>query len=58
MRWTKPGATNIQEDWAWAFPTYTLEIPSPQYGVEKIEIDPSGLMADVNRENNVKVLNE
>jgi hypothetical protein len=35
-----------------------LEIPSPQYGVEKIEIDPSGLMADVNRENNVKVLNE
>jgi len=58
MRWTKPGATNIQEDWAWAFPTYTLEIPSPQYGVEKIEIDPSGLMADVNRENNVKLLNE
>ena len=58
MRWTKPGATNIQEDWAWAFPTYTLEIPSPQYGVEKIEIDPSGLMADVNRENNVKILNE
>jgi hypothetical protein len=35
-----------------------LVIPSPQYGVEKIEIDPSGLMADVNRENNVKVLNE
>jgi aminopeptidase N len=58
MRWTKPGATNIQEDWAWAFPTYTLEIPSTQYGIEKIEIDPSGLMADVNRENNVKVLNE
>ena len=58
MRWTKPDATNIQEDWAWAYPTYTLEIPTAQYGIEKIEIDPSGLMADVDRENNVKVLEE
>ncbi|PKG41916.1 M1 family metallopeptidase [Psychroflexus sp. MES1-P1E] len=58
MRWTKPDATNIEEDWAWAYPTYTLEIPTAQYEIEKIEIDPSGLMADVDRENNVMVLGE
>jgi hypothetical protein len=58
MRWTKPDATNIQENWAWAYPTYTLEIPTAQYEIEKIEIDPSGLMADVNRENNLMILGE
>jgi hypothetical protein len=58
MRWTKPEATNIQEAWAWANPTYTLEIPTAQYEIEKIEIDPSGLMADVDRENNVMILEE
>ncbi|AFU68091.1 Zn-dependent aminopeptidase, peptidase M1 family [Psychroflexus torquis ATCC 700755] len=58
MRWTKPDATNIEEDWAWAYPTYTLKIPTAQFEIEKIEIDPSGLMADVNREDNVKVLEE
>jgi hypothetical protein len=58
MRWTKPEANNIQENWAWAYPTYTLEIPTAQYEIEKIEIDPSGLMADVNRENNLMILGE
>jgi hypothetical protein len=35
-----------------------LEIPTAQYEIEKIEIDPSGLMADVNRENNLMILGE
>lgn len=56
MRWEKPDAGKVVEDWAWAYPTYELTIPTTQYGIEKIEIDPSGLMADVNRENNVEVL--
>lgn len=58
MRWEKPNAGTVVEDWAWAFPTYNLEITSTRYGIEKIEIDPSGYMADVNRENNVQVLEE
>ncbi|SDG40023.1 M1 family metallopeptidase [Psychroflexus sediminis] len=58
MRWEKPNAGTVVEDWAWAYPTYNLEITSTRYGIEKIEIDPSGFMADVNRENNVMILEE
>ncbi|MBZ9628938.1 M1 family metallopeptidase [Psychroflexus sp. CAK57W] len=58
MRWEKPNAGTVVEDWAWAYPTYDLVISSTRYGVEKIEIDPSGYMADVNRDNNVLVLEE
>ncbi|NEV92629.1 M1 family metallopeptidase [Psychroflexus sp. YR1-1] len=58
MRWEKPTAGTVVEDWAWAYPTYNLEVPSTRYGIEKIEIDPSGFMADVNRENNVLILEE
>lgn len=58
MRWQKPDAGKVVDDWAWAYPTYELEIPTTQYAVEKIEIDPSGLMADVDRENNVRVMEE
>ncbi|MBZ9777580.1 M1 family metallopeptidase [Psychroflexus sp. CAK8W] len=58
MRWEKPNAGEIVDDWAWAYPTYDLEIPTNQYGIEKIEIDPSQYMADVNRDNNVEVLEE
>jgi hypothetical protein len=39
-------------DWAWAFPTYTMSINKPKNTIKKITIDPSGLMADVKRENN------
>ncbi|MBZ9651615.1 M1 family metallopeptidase [Psychroflexus montanilacus] len=58
MRWQKPDAGKVVDDWAWAYPTYELEIPTTQYAVDKIEIDPSGLMADVDRENNVRVMEE
>ncbi len=39
-------------DWAWAFPTYTMSINKPKNTIKKITIDPSGLMADVKRDNN------
>jgi hypothetical protein len=40
-------------DWAWAYPTYEFNIPKSKTNIKKITIDPSGLMADVNRGNNV-----
>jgi hypothetical protein len=49
MRWVKPNATNVQQDWAWAMPTYELEMDKV---ITKVEIDPSLLMADVKRDNN------
>jgi len=49
MRWVKPNAENVQEDWPWAMPTYELKLDKE---ISKIEIDPSQLMADVKRNNN------
>jgi len=49
MRWVKPNATNVQQDWAWAMPTYELKMDKE---ITKVEIDPSLLMADVKRDNN------
>lgn len=43
----------IAKDWAWAFPTYELIIDKPYDQVIGLSIDPSQLMADVDRENNV-----
>ncbi len=42
----------VLSDWAWAFPTYEFSISKPKTTIKKITIDPSGLMADVKRENN------
>lgn len=58
IRGEKPQENNdvkytIAEDWPWTNPTYILEIPEKLKKVEKVEIDPSGRMADVNRENNI-----
>jgi len=55
MRWEKPNIENTLEDWPWAYPTYNLEIPVGSFRVEKIEIDPSQKMADINRSNNIMV---
>jgi hypothetical protein len=49
MRWVKPNAENVQQDWAWAMPTYELKMDKE---ITKVEIDPSQLMADVKRDNN------
>lgn len=43
----------VAEDWAWASPTYELTIDLPKDKIAGISIDPSMLMADVDRENNV-----
>jgi hypothetical protein len=40
-------------DWAWAYPTYFFEIPKAKATIKKITLDPSGLLADVKRDNNV-----
>lgn len=49
MRGEKPSSATRMVDWAWAHPTYSFEAKK---AVKSVEIDPKGLMADVNRENN------
>ncbi|CAN5336209.1 M1 family metallopeptidase [soil metagenome] len=57
MRWNKPAtgdaSRTIAPRWAWAHPTYQLSLKRPVSQISKIEIDESGLMADVDRNNNV-----
>jgi hypothetical protein len=55
MRGTKQTTATLKDDWAWAYPTYTLEASKT---VESVRIDPKGLMADVNKENNAYPLVE
>lgn len=43
----------LKPDWPWTYPTYNLVIDRKRSDIAKIEIDPSKLMADVERENNV-----
>ncbi len=43
----------MQPNWAWVMPSYTFTIDAPKASIKSIEIDPSQLMADVNRENNL-----
>ncbi|WP_323787483.1 M1 family metallopeptidase [Psychroserpens sp.] len=49
MRGEKPTSATLLKDWAWVFPTYTFEASKT---VESVQIDVSGLMADLNHENN------
>ncbi|WP_394800482.1 M1 family metallopeptidase [Aestuariivivens sediminicola] len=49
MRGAKPTSATQLEDWAWAYPTYTFETKKP---VRSVEIDPKGLMADIDLRNN------
>lgn len=41
----------VLADWAWAYPTYSFDLEGEKK-IQLIEIDPSGLMADVERDNN------
>jgi hypothetical protein len=43
----------VLTDWAWAFPTYEINIKKPLASIKGILIDPTQLMADVDAENNV-----
>ena len=49
MRGNKPTISTVLEDWGWAYPTYSFEVSKE---VKSIVIDKSGLMADINSENN------
>ncbi|MFY0712168.1 M1 family metallopeptidase [Seonamhaeicola sp. NFXS20] len=51
MRGEKPTNATIIKDWAWAYPTYTFKAAKE---VKSVKIDPSELMADVNKTNNKK----
>ncbi len=56
MRGNKPTQFKndiIGPDWTWTNPTYSFEIETGSAKVVRVEIDPSGWMADVSRENNV-----
>ncbi|MBC8756944.1 M1 family metallopeptidase [Kordia sp. YSTF-M3] len=50
MREEKPTKATQKADWAWAYPYYALKTSKT---IKSVEIDPSQLMADINRENNV-----
>lgn len=45
----KPTNNTILKNWAWAYPTYTF---STSKEIKTVEIDPSQLMADIDRSNN------
>ncbi|MBF0694151.1 MAG: M1 family metallopeptidase [Flavobacterium sp.] len=47
----------VLKDWAWANPDYSFEIPNGKSAVKQVVIDPSGLLADIDRENNNAVAN-
>lgn len=51
----KPTNATILKDWAWAYPTYTFSVLKE---IKSIEIDPSFLMADVERTNNIFEIKE
>jgi hypothetical protein len=57
MRWTKENQNpnikrTVLQGWDWAFPTFEMVIEKEKKSVKSITIDPSGLMTDVNRNNN------
>jgi len=43
----------VVEDWPWAYPTYELVLDMPISNLVGLNLDPSQLMADINRENNI-----
>lgn len=58
MRWTKENPfpnvkRTVLDGWDWAYPTFEFTINKEKGAIKAIAIDPMGLMADVNRLNNV-----
>ena len=47
------GSQTVMPDWKWTHSVYQLNIDIPLKFIDKIEIDPSLRMADVDRDNNV-----
>ena len=42
----------VLANWAWAYPSYEFTISKPYQSIKAIQIDPSGLMADADLDNN------
>jgi hypothetical protein len=42
----------VEDDWFWTNKSYTLTLDLPIRSIMKVEIDPSGRLADMDRENN------
>ncbi|MFK5877990.1 MAG: M1 family metallopeptidase [Flavobacteriaceae bacterium] len=55
MLGSKPTNATQLNNWAWSFPTYTFKVTKE---IKSIEIDPSQLMADVDRKNNLVKVSE
>lgn len=57
MRGEKPNDFKVEritlKDWTWTHPEYSFDLDIPFNKIEKIEIDASGWMADINRANNI-----
>lgn len=58
MRWNKENPNSnvkrtVLKGWDWAYPTFTFSIEKSKSTIKSITIDPSGLMADVNKSNNI-----
>ncbi|MDA9588519.1 M1 family metallopeptidase [Flavobacteriaceae bacterium] len=49
---TYPISWSVHPDWSWAHLNYSLEINHPKETIEAIIVDPSNLMADVDKSNN------
>jgi hypothetical protein len=48
----------VEKDWNWASPEYSLIINKPKQDIQIIVIDPSNLMADVDKNDNYYVAPE
>lgn len=58
MRGSKPNENSgvkytVLEGWHWTHPEYSFELPVKRTDLAKVEIDPTGRMADTNRKNNL-----
>ena len=62
MRGEKENAYDLpwtqEKDWTWANPKYSFTIDQPKENIEAIILDPSNLMADIDKSNNYYVANE
>lgn len=63
MRGEKPadgynGTWTVMPDWKWVVPTYTFTIPASYKKIKSITIDPSWLLADTDKSDNVFKMDE
>ena len=47
-----------EKDWTWANPKYSFTIDQPKENIEAIVLDPSNLMADIDKSNNYYAADE